>query len=245
MKVAIITGTSSGLGKAFAQTLLDLGWKVYGISRRETPELMVHNNFRQLTMDLARPLDKQLLSREIIEKKIDLLVNNAGSCIQQAASNWDEKNYQVMFSVHYTRPVELISMLHTKLSNGMIISTLSDSTHIGWEGYSLYCASKAALLLHMKTFAIENPKIQVYNIHPFGVDTPIIDALESDIVAIRKNLMKTKDVTTVFIELVTGVLSLPSAASIFLHNEWEIEDVKEISAGMYTYNVDTEALTKL
>lgn len=245
MKVAIITGTSSGLGKAFAQALLDLGWKVYGISRRETPELKGQSNFKHIAMDLTKPVNRQLLTQEIQEKKINLLVNNAGFCIHQDAHVWDEKNYQSMFSVHYARPVELISTLFPKLANGMVISTLTENTHIGWEGYALYCASKAALLLHMKTFALENPNIRVCNMHPFGVDTPIIDSLDQEMRTIRKYLMKTKDITTVFIELVTGILSLPSGASIFLHNEWELEDTKEISEKMYLYNVDTEVLTTL
>ena len=64
MKTALITGTSSGLGEAFAKVLLDLGWKVYGISRRENIELAKHSDFHQLVMDLSKPVDIALLTKE-------------------------------------------------------------------------------------------------------------------------------------------------------------------------------------
>lgn len=245
MKTAIITGTSSGIGEDFARQLLELGWKVYGISRRENKELVAHKNFRQLLIDLSKPLDKRLLTNAVGEAHIDLLVNNAGMVIMQDANVWDEANYQQIFSVHYARPMELVCHLSQKLNGGMVISTLTDSTHIGWLRYGLYGAPKAALWLHMKSFATENPEITVYNLHPSGVDTPIIEAVGPEAVAERDEFMKTTDITTVFLQLVTGAMQVPSGASIFLHNEWEAEEMQELGKDMFIYNVETEVLKKL
>lgn len=245
MKTAIITGTSSGIGEDFARRLLELGWKVYGISRRENKELVSHKNFRQILLDLSKPLDKKLLSSTVGEPHIDLVVNNAGMVIMQDASIWDEKNYQEIFSVHYVRPIELLSMFANKLDQGMVISVLSDCALIGWPKFGLYGASKAALLRHMESFAQENPQINVINLHPSGIDTPLINDVGPEMIAERDELMKTTQVTTVFLQLATRVISLPSGASIVIHNEWEAEEMQELGKNMYIYNVDTEVLKQL
>lgn len=245
MKTAIITGTSSGIGEDFARQLLELGWKVYGISRRENKELVAHKNFRQLLIDLSKPLDKRLLTNAVGEAHIDLLVNNAGMVIMQNANVWDEANYQQIFSVHYVRPIELLSTFANKLNQGMVISVLSDCALIGWPKFGLYGASKAALLRHMESFAQENPQISVLNLHPSGIDTPLINDVGPEMIAERDELMKPTQITTVFLQMVTGVISLPSGASIVLHNDWEEDEMNELGKNMYIYNVDSESLRKL
>ena len=245
MKVAIITGTSSGLGKAFAQALLDLGWKVYGISRREAPELMAHSNFRQIIMDLAKPLDKQLLTKEIQEKKIDLLVNNAGVCITGPADQWDEAAYNNTFRIQYTTPMELLSYFVNMLKDGQIINILSDAAVLGWESFGLFGASKAALLLHSKSYAKEHPEIKLLNIHPSSVDTPMTDTVSQEAIAERHNFMEVQEIVGLFLQAITGVLSLPTGSSIFAHNQWEAPDLRELGSNIYLYNVESKSLIKL
>lgn len=245
MKTAIITGTSSGLGEAFAKTLLDLGWKVYGISRRENVELVNHSNFRQLLIDLAKPIDFSLLTKEIGEKKIDLLVNNAGFAQLHPAKDWDQDLYEKMFAVHYIAPLQLLNYFAQKLENGMVISTLSSATHIGWDELAYYGASKAALWLHMKSFSRGNPSITCINLHPCTVTTELTDNLgdyfdEEE----REKFMSAKDITTIFLQLVTGVLSVNSGSSIFIHNDWEKLEMSDFGIDTYFYNTETESLEK-
>ncbi len=242
MKTAIITGTSSGLGEAFAKSLLDLGWKVYGISRRTNENLVAHSEFVQINIDLAKPLDTQLLTSTILEKKIDLLVNNAGCYISEQAGTWNDEIYKKTFAVNYVAPLHLLSYFAAKLASGMVISTLSAASHVGWDFYSYYGASKAALWLHMKGFAQGNPEIQCLSLHPSMIKTEMTDQIVDWTDEDRTHFMKTKDVVTVFEQLVTGVLSLPNGSSIFLHNEWENEEVVDVGANTYFYNTDTEQL---
>lgn len=196
-------------------------------------------------MDLAKPIDKKLVRETIGEKKLDLLVNNAGMVNMQLTTEWNQKDYEEMFSVHYAQPIELLNLFHERLDGGMVISTLSDSTHVGWPRFGLYGASKVALWLHMKTYATEYPGITVYNLHPSGIDTPIIDHVDPETMAERAEFMSVKDITTVFVQLVTGALVVNSGSSIVLHNDWQEEEMHEIGKDMYIYNVDTESLNKL
>lgn len=249
MKTAVITGTSSGLGEGFARALLDLGWKVYGISRREaSPELMSNENFRQISMDLEKPLDKKLLSEQIQEKKIELLVNNAGLSRANPTKDWDRQLFERMFSIHYTAPIELIAYFHQSLTNakGQIINMGSDSAFVAWYDWGSYCASKMALATHSRSYAWENPEVQVINLHPGAIDTPMIDSTEDEeMIDARGNFMKIADIVTVLLQLINGVLKVPSGADLLLFNDYETKELQYVHPNEYLYNVDTELLTKL
>ncbi|MCC7304051.1 SDR family oxidoreductase [bacterium] len=246
MKVAVITGTSSGMGEAFATSLLSLGWKVYGISRRTNETLVKNEKFRQITRDLSQSVDKDFLEQEIGEKQIHLLVNNAGYAMLKNATEWDQKEYEKMFAVHYAAPIQLLLGLQEKLTDGLVISVLSTASHVGWNELAYYGASKAALWLHMKAFVQGNPRITSIALHPSMVSTELTDKLGNGEYfddEERKHFMKTKDIVTIFQQLVSGVLTVPSGSSIFIYNEWETSELPHLTNDMFFYNSDTESLT--
>jgi short-subunit dehydrogenase len=246
MKTAIITGTSSGLGEGFARALLDLGWKIYGISRRNaSPELMSHENFQQIQMDLTKSLDQQLLHETIGEKKIDLLVNNAGMVVTGPADQWDHTEYVKFMHIHYEIPAELMAYFCHKMNGGQVINILTDSANIGWPNWSLYGATKAALLLHSRSFAQEFPNINVLTLHPCAFDSPMTEKVGPEAVSDRHNFMQIANIVTLFIQAITGLLGVPSGSSIVIHNNWEAEEMQELRKNEYIYNVDSEQLTKL
>lgn len=77
-KIAIVTGASSGIGKATAELLVNAGYKVYGTSRKgaqATPHA-----YKMITLDVnsEASIDAALKTVIEIEGRIDLLVNNAG-----------------------------------------------------------------------------------------------------------------------------------------------------------------------
>lgn len=244
MKTALITGTSSGIGEAFAKTLLDLGWYVIGISRRQNIELEQHSNFTQITMDLSKPVDQLSLQKHLGTRTVNLLVNNAGTLKLTQSAEWDEDNYTRSVSVHYRAPLQLLALLRKNLSGGMVLSVLSTASHIGWDNYAYYGASKAALWLHMKSFAVGNPDITCISLHPSMVDTPITE-IDSWKPAERKEFMTTTEMSRILTQLVTGVLSLPSGSSLFIANEWERSDLALFGEKTYFYNTDTDELKQL
>ena len=50
-RLCVVTGTSSGIGRAVAEAALAAGWQVVGVARRESP--LVHRSYRHLQLDLA------------------------------------------------------------------------------------------------------------------------------------------------------------------------------------------------
>jgi NAD(P)-dependent dehydrogenase (short-subunit alcohol dehydrogenase family) len=79
-KVAVITGTSSGLGLAMATTCLERGFLVFGGSRTESP--IVHENFIDLELDIRSEKSVIEFFSEIAKETevVDVLINNAGIC---------------------------------------------------------------------------------------------------------------------------------------------------------------------
>ncbi|MEX0967325.1 MAG: SDR family NAD(P)-dependent oxidoreductase [Bacteroidia bacterium] len=75
--IAHITGSSSGIGKAIAEILLERGWRVFGYSRRQT---IHHSRYSHRSVDLSIPeaagdID---FSKELKDAQKVVLINNAG-----------------------------------------------------------------------------------------------------------------------------------------------------------------------
>jgi NADP-dependent 3-hydroxy acid dehydrogenase YdfG len=79
-RIAIVTGTSSGLGMAMATSLLERGFTVFGGSRTESD--IEHDNFIDLELDVRDEKSVIKFYNEINKETevVDLLINNAGIC---------------------------------------------------------------------------------------------------------------------------------------------------------------------
>src|SRR5256714_2737967 len=104
--VALVTGASSGIGKATAERLATAGYKVYGTSRRGAQTSQ--RSFEMLSLDVTSDESVAAAVAEIIrlDGRIDLLVNNAGfgvapagaeeSSIEQAKSIFETNFFGVV-----------------------------------------------------------------------------------------------------------------------------------------------------
>ena len=80
-KCILVTGSSSGIGKAITAKLLDLGAKVVGISRDHKKAIIQHDNYITYTLDISdiHNLEKNIKSILKDHPKINGLVSNAGN----------------------------------------------------------------------------------------------------------------------------------------------------------------------
>lgn len=143
LKTAIVTGASSGIGLAIAKMLSEEGYKVYGIGRifPEGCEFFE----KRMSLDLR---DTDILLEKVSAiKKVDILVNAAGSAFYGLAEFNTPEQIREMCRVDLEAPMILTSALLPKLkdSKGMVINIASvTSTRINTHG-AVYGALKAGL----------------------------------------------------------------------------------------------------
>jgi len=166
-KVAVVTGTSRGLGQYFGRALAKAGADLV-ITSRDKARLA---DFQEEIEDLGRkalPVQLDVLNQCDIQNmvdaavaeygKIDILVNNAGLNIRQPATeftwdNWDtvlETNLKGAFFVAQAVGKEMI-----KRRYGRIINIGSCTCVFGMEGIGPYCASRGGILQVSRSLAAE------------------------------------------------------------------------------------------
>ena len=143
LKTAIVTGASSGIGLAISKMLSEEGDRVYGIGR-VFPERCDFFE-KRISLDLR---DTDILLAKISEiRRVDLLVNAAGSAYYGLAEFNTPEQIQEMCRVDIEAPLILTSSLIPKLKDtkGMVINIASvTSTRINTHG-AVYGALKAGL----------------------------------------------------------------------------------------------------
>jgi NAD(P)-dependent dehydrogenase (short-subunit alcohol dehydrogenase family) len=172
-KVAIVTGGSSGIGKAIVKTYLDHGAKVMivdvdeeGLQETEKELAKFKEKVLLVKGDVTKVEDVRKTVDETVKKwtKIDVLVNNAGvgtisSLIEMTEEEWDyvlDINLKGMFL--FTREVAKV-MIEQK--GGCVINLSSINEEVPLAGEIHYCVSKGGVKMLTRAVALE---LAPYNI---------------------------------------------------------------------------------
>ena len=168
----LVTGASRGIGKAIAEELASVG-DVY-IAGRDEDALKLCDSRGYCVCDLAENVD--VLASFIQDKKIDVLVNNAGEYAYGAVEEASKEDIQRLYAANLMAPTYLISKAVPFMKEkkwGRIVNIGSISGVMGEANASLYSASKAGLTGLTKALALELAEfnITVNTINPGWVDT--------------------------------------------------------------------------
>ena len=241
-KTVVVTGSSSGIGKAIAELLLGKGYKVYGVSR--DVETINNSNFAQIKADLLDQASYEEITKAINEQHIDLLVNNAGIIIKQKGLEFTEDAFEKTFSTNFKAPILLTQSLKNKLNNSLVINISSVSDRLVGEGSGLYCASKAGLNKYFETIAIEEKTIKFVSILPSYVDTPLLHRLEDGNDFNWSEVIKPEQIAELIEKIITEEIKVSSGVKIIVVTDALKEDF-EYDEDLWGYNVDSQTLTKL
>ncbi|MFC9353447.1 SDR family NAD(P)-dependent oxidoreductase [Arthrobacter sp. NPDC057013] len=168
---AVVTGCSSGIGKAIAERLLADGWTVTGLSRSETS---LGPGFRWLRADLSDP--SSLAETVAGIDPADGLVHAAGYQRTAPLGELDPGALAGMFAVHVGAASALANEVVPRMPDGGRVLLIGSRTSTGEAGKSQYAATKAALMGMGRTWAQElAPRgITVNVLSPGPTDTPML-----------------------------------------------------------------------
>ncbi|NNU43327.1 SDR family NAD(P)-dependent oxidoreductase [Ramlibacter montanisoli] len=181
-KVAIVTGSGTGVGAATALQLAGRGWNVVINYSRSATEAQASEaacraagaDTLLLRADVAQDADCRALATTTMERwgRIDALVNNAGVSVFGAAAGWDALDLEAFQRIYSVNTVGSFQMAracvpHLKASRGCIVNVSSIAGVLGIGSSVPYIASKGALnamTLHLaRTLA---PEIRVNAVCP-------------------------------------------------------------------------------
>ncbi len=194
-KVAVVTGSSRGIGAAIAKTLADQGAKVV-INHRHSPEgaaevaEVIKANGGEVTLiqaDVGQSNEAQRLIKETIDTygQIDILVNNAGTTrdtliMTMKDEDWDLVLRTNLSSTYYCCKAAVRPMM--KKRSGRIINIASVVGLAGQAGQTNYAASKAGIIGFTKSLAKEvgSRNITVNAIAPGFIPTALTEVLSPE-----------------------------------------------------------------
>lgn len=188
---AIVTGASSGIGKATALAFAKSGIEVALVSRSAKKLKIVADEINALGTQAKAsvyPIDLAIVDRvklkiaEICDHfgSIDILVNNAGMGYTNSLSNTSLEDWQKVIELNLNSPFQCIQGVLPQMRDrrkGTIINVASIAAFNAFPDWGAYGVSKAALVALGKALSVEERGngIRTVTISPGSVNTPIWD----------------------------------------------------------------------
>lgn len=180
-RVAVVTGTSSGIGLAIARKLLADGWQVRGLDR--APAVLVAQNFASQTVDLTDGLALEAALNAALSAKPsgvapDALVHAAGMLRVGSLGALDPADGEALWRLHVDAATRLANRLLPAMqaagAGRMVL--VGSRVSVGIAGRSQYAASKAALVSLARSWAAESISkgVTVNVVSPAATDTPML-----------------------------------------------------------------------
>jgi len=157
MPLALITGTSQGLGLALAERLLVDGWTVHGFARG--PQTIAHANFTAHLVDVTDEAAVRAAVATIAASgRIDLLTNNAGTAALNAFLLTPGAVAESLMRVNYLGTfhcLQAVGKVMVRQRGGLVVNLTTVAVPLSLEGEAAYVASKAAVEALTKVAAKE------------------------------------------------------------------------------------------
>ena len=172
-RTVLITGCSSGIGRATALEFLDRGWTVYATARDpDDLTALEERGCRTARLDVTDDDHVERVVGRMLEEegRIDCVVNNAGYSQTGAVEEVPTDRARAQFDVNFHGPHRLIraALPHMRArGDGTLITVSSTGGRVAVPGYGVYCATKYAVEGLCDALRTE--------VAPFGVDVVLVE----------------------------------------------------------------------
>jgi len=218
-KVAIVTGASSGIGRAIAERIADEGAIVvvnHSKSAEKAQQVVVGIQAKggkalAVQADLSRVADARRLVIDTVKQfnRLDILINNAGKFMPKPLEETTEEDFDGVMALNAKGPYFAMQEAARVLKDGgRIVNISTGGTHLSFPGATAYLGSKAALEQYTKGLAQElGPKgITVNTVSPGFTETGMMTEEYRQIgvqLSPMKRLGVPKDIADVVVFLVS------------------------------------------
>ena len=183
--VAVVTGASSGIGRALAQQLDAENYSlvlcdVNEPGLRETQGLLKRGSQR-VTLDVSKRAEVEAMAAEVIARhgRIDLVINNAGVSVDATIAEVSYEDFEWLFGINfwgvvYGTKAFLPKMLEQRA--GTIVNVSSIFGIIAYPGQGTYNAAKFAVRGFTEALwrELEETGVHAVSVHPGGIKTNIV-----------------------------------------------------------------------
>jgi len=199
MSSVLVTGANRGLGYEFVKQYSEKGFNVFACCRnighaKNLTELAVaSSNIKIYELDVSNIKSIKILSEQLQDKKIDVLINNAGIYRSSSVGNINYDEWLESFKINTIAPYQIIENFLDQIINSDLRKVISITSKMGSiddntsGGSYIYRSSKTALnsMMRSLTYDLKNQGIATLTLHPGWVRTDMggpggwIDAFES------------------------------------------------------------------
>lgn len=183
-KVAVVTGTSGGIGSSIGKALMDCGWLVIGINRSDANRDYCDELIRY---DLAECGNEEEFLTDCIRKiekiagnlPIKALVNNSATQALAATEDITREDWERSLAVNLTAPMLLSQSLLPQLRahKGVILNIGSVHAQATKQEFVTYATTKAALHGLTRAMAVDlGPDVRVICLAPAAIATSMLKA---------------------------------------------------------------------
>lgn len=146
LPVVLITGTSTGIGRALAILLAESGWRVVASARREQPQTA---GLDQRLLDVGDDGSVRTCVNSVVRDygRLDAVVNNAGAGHVATLEDDTIDDIRKVFEVNFFGVVRVsqVAMPHLRASQGRLVTVTSVGGVVGQPFNDAYCAAKFAV----------------------------------------------------------------------------------------------------